>query len=578
MNRTTSALLAASAFAAAWLLPTRAHADSHFAPIRCSTAGQLQTYQWKVGVDAGSDIPLDPVAGTLGYRRYDNQQKHARYLLTNAFVTSLSLRFASFETETSYDTLTFGGTSLHPTMTGALGATTTTLPSLMGSFQAVPLIMNFQSDSSVTKRGFDLASLTATCSGTSNDTITTFSAGQGRVDGVLLGYNDVVYTSFASDPGAHSTLSMWSPSVGSGQDFDVYLACGRRPSPTDYDLVSNAGTGSGNSEFVHIDPRVHPCASTWQVAVLSYGNGGATGQGYFHLLWSKHRAEQDVRYTVGIQSASSAADVAQSNAFLTASAKTIYGATNGQVLLTYDLDGVASPKQSDCYDASWSCAGAHCNVCLRGPGTGGGGSAYPGANLIDIPWDTWHGGTLAHEFGHAHLGLQDDYVGVQDRNVGLPGDWPGRRCLQASDCAGFGDSCSGVDLFTGTAGYCALGSLVDVCGHSMMANGYISDAYCTAYDHLHDARYVQAGWETQVLTLAGNPNVGYSSPISYAPFAQSTSPWPHSTRWTDRSDYQVALDNGVFLFQPGGSPDPYRFADFNAPGFQSLVGAVTYHP
>ncbi len=569
--------LAMLSAAAATSVASRATADSHFAPMTCSQLGQLQAYDWKVGIDDTSDVPVDPV----GRQRYDNQQSHTRYLLTNQNVTWLATSFSSFDTEANFDKLAFGGIATPSVLTGALGTPMSTFYSRLGSFQASPLSMQFTSDYSVTHRGFDLSALTVGCSGSSSSAITSFPPGHGRIDGVLLGKNDVVYTSFTTDStDAHYSLAMWSPSTAGGQDFDVYAACGRRPSATDYDLVSNAGPSRGNSEFIHIDPAIHPCASTWQVAVLSYGNAGASGQGYFHLLWSKHRPSQDARYTVGITNPT-AADLATAESYLSDSAKMIFGATNGQVLLTYDIYNVPGANQKACRDdASWVCNGAHCNVCMRSAGSGGGGSGW--ADRIDMPWDTWHSGhpgSFAHEFGHAHLGLGDDYVGISDSRVQLPTSFPTRPCMVGADCPGvYGNQCTGVDLFEGTSGTCT-GVFFNSCGHSMMANSYLESDYCTTFNHFYDARYVQQGYETNVFTWPTDATLAYDQPLSLAGSAQSYVPRSHSTYWSDKSDYQTGIANGVLLYEPGGSPDPYRFQDDRDGAFESWVGRTnSYNP
>src|SRR5687767_7705143 len=79
------------------------------AQLDCSRTGQTQSYKWLVGDSPASDIPIHPVTGTLSYRRYDNQQKHRRYVLANTNVTFLGLNFDYLRTESNYDFLRGSG-------------------------------------------------------------------------------------------------------------------------------------------------------------------------------------------------------------------------------------------------------------------------------------------------------------------------------------------------------------------------------------------------------------------------------------------------------------------------------------
>lgn len=123
----------------------------------------------------------------------------------------------------------------------------------------------------------------------------------------------------------------------------------------------------------------------------------------------------------------------------------------------------------------------------------------------------------------------------------------------------------------------------NVCGHSTMANGYINPgihSLCTSHNHMHDMRYVQANGDTVVLTDNGlmttepfSSAMPYTRPIGVTTHASSFTPVEHSTFWTERSDWKVAMDNGTLWQEPKGSGDPYTFLDFSSP---NGPGRVTF--
>lgn len=629
MNRRLPRWMCAVVVAAVGILVAerRAEANSQFLPFRCNGAPPTsQPYTWTIGVDKSrTDVPIynDPAGYTSSSARYDNQQAQARWILTNQFVTAITVNFNTLLTEGCCDFLHLQLCSPQYDLSGNPGTASKTVTSVSvgHTFQGIPLKLYFTSDFSNVSTGVDIPSIGIACNGTTVFEEDQFSAGQGRIEGILQAYNDVVFTTFQVDASAgsntHYTLAVWAPTPTT-QDFDVYLACGRDPTSTNYDIVSDAGTGQGNGEFVHIDPAVHPCSSSWHVAVLSYGvgsAGGSGGQGIFHMLWSKHNAKtghvQDLHYSVGIVSPTSA-EITQAQQWLSLSAKRLFGATNGQVLLKYDLYNVpgarsnASGGTTDCHDPSWSCGGAQCQVCLT-PKNGTNGKAWDeavaqtdGPDDIMFGYGIWNNNNehIVHEFGHAHLNINDFYMGINNNYPCVPAEnvptaFPDPTCSSDADCASFGGSCVKP---TGFQAYCSLGYFFNACGHSVMANGHLAAAhYCTSYDHMYNPRFVDINADANILpTSVGSPTqytaelvlpgftmIGPPPNLPYPAFwnrddTQSCPPTPGPS--ASASDFQRGIANGTFLFEPSGSSDPYLFETYNLTAFTTLVGPAPYHP
>ena len=347
--------------------------------VECSGATWTPTeYTLRIGLDGGSQYPLDPVVGGLSYRRYDNMIKHTRKFVANKYVNAASFYFSTFDTETNYDKLTISGlcsgTSCSPfyTLTGTLAAGARDLSYAGGgqSLTSSPLRLQFVSDVSVTRRGIDLSSTSVRCfgSGISNDLVQTAAPGD-TIDGVVLGANDIVYVGLpgGATPGMHQTVTMWSSDAST--DLDLLLACNRRPTVTDFDVASRT---TGNAEFVEFSDATRVCAGTWFLGVHSYPTYGKDGRGAFHLLYSRHKAAQHIRLTAGFDTAACAdggfkpefSQRALARAYLTSASAAIFGATDGQVFVDWDLYNATTADDNDPLGPTWMCGGAQCNVRL----------------------------------------------------------------------------------------------------------------------------------------------------------------------------------------------------------------------
>jgi hypothetical protein len=521
-------------------------------------------YGLQAGLDEASELRLDPVSRAAdGWAvRYDNMQHHRRYFVANQHVKGVELTTSAFDLEPGYDTLTIGG----ETFSGVAPWSTRQFHTTY-SFQASPLQILFKTDSSVTRPGFRLDTVRPIC-GTNgyNGDATTVLPAFTSVDGVLLGANDVVHVAFPPNHAEHATIALWVPSAQDA-DIDVLAACGRRPSIYDYDVASRSG---GNVEFAHISSY---CSGNWHVAIHSYGTPGRSGRATFRLMYSQHKASQDVTKTVGWRPVgrTPTAIFAEQNVltgYLSRRAADIYAATDGQVLMSYKLYQVPGAESDKPWSETWKCAGLPCDVRMLPPGVPGGGQGQFSTGRMWLGHGYWgnenSAGGFLHEWGHSHLGL-----GAIDAVSG----WDGYAVDDARINRGW--------LFplTPAPGDDEIGNTIyNACGHSAMSNGWLPRVrhLCQAHNHLHNQRYVNQGDESRILMFDGTWDDAspagtepYSLPISLDGYDQAESPVERSSVWTANSDWEVAYQRGIFLYSaPVYTDDPYDFAEFvGIPGF-----------
>ncbi|APR75817.1 Hypothetical protein A7982_01164 [Minicystis rosea] len=546
--------LIAGMLAAALALPRVAAAQN-----ACTTTStfQSQSYRWKVGVDATSDVQLYPDIGGLGYRRYDNQQKHTRYVLANARVSYLGLSFASFETETNYDQLT--AQTNHPaagsfSLTGLVSGPFSRYIASDGSFQHDPARLEFSSDYSVTKKGFDISAAQVLCNGAVDARVFQLPLFR-RAEVLLLGAGDFVEMTLpgSTDTTLRYSVALWNEQFNGsngpgGEDIDVYVACGATPTAS----TSLRSTKIGNQEYVEWRVADVPCASEYHVKVVAYGGGSS----YAHVLAAKHKDVEHKTFRVGLRNAGDATKRANTLTLLRRTAAAMYGGSSGQA--HYDFDLYETTLTTGC--KTWSCGGSACEICIDGDYCGGGsdgtdiGFGYC-AGEIASGESHWR---LAHELGHLRYHLSDFYDG-----------WTTANQIYWS-----------IDATHDTADPSFTYALYNGCGHSMMANSYLQKHFCTGFDHFYNQRFVKDGAETQVLaSFSGSQEQwnesGYDAVNRYRnPLAGttydfvSTAP-QHSTYYHEKnwgtgasSDYGNAVAQGKWSYEPAGSPDPYGFDSF----------------
>lgn len=523
-----------------------------------TTSFQPQSYRWKVGVDTGSDIQLYPDIGGLGYRRYDNRQKHSRYVFANARVSYLGLKFASFDTETNFDTLT--GQTNHPaagnlSLTGSVaGPFSRYLASGNGSFQYDPARLEFSSDYSVTRKGFDISAAEVLCNGAVDNRVFQLPLFR-RAEVLLLGAGDFVELTVpgSTDTSLRYSVALWNEQFNgangpTGEDIDIQIACGATPTSS----TPLRSTKTGNQEYVEWRVSDVPCASEYHVKVLQYGGNNT----YAHVVASKHKEVEHKTFRVGFRNAGDATRRANALTLLRRTAAAMYGASSGQAHHDFDMYEITSTGGCK----TWSCGGSACEVCIDGDYCGGGSDGTDLAfgyceGEIFSGESHWR---LAHELGHLRYHLSDFYDGWNTANQIY---WSIPASHDTADAS-----------FT----Y----ALYNGCGHSMMANSYLQKHFCTGFDHFYNQRFVREGAETQVLPAwsgsadqwneSGSDAVNrYRNPLGGVLYDYVSTQPQHSTYYHEKnwgngasSDYGNAIAQGKWTYDPPGSPDPYGYDSF----------------
>lgn len=543
-------LAAFAALAGVYFTTSEAHAQ-----LACSAGYQPQIYNWQIGGVGASDLPTYPADNAGPGRRYDNQQKHRRYLLANQLVQNIQLHFDSFDTESGYDALDGTASVSGFSVTGANPSPFNRYVGSTRSLQADPAILDFHSDYSVPGHGGTISSAQVQCNGSRDNGVFTLPYFN-RADVLMLGFNDQVTFALGNDPtpNVHYSLAMWNEQWKSGngpqgQDFDVTVSCGGLAGFPGVAAISSAK--SGNQEYLHWTNATFAgvgCAGTYYVTVASYASGGASGQGYTHVLPSKHYAAEHATYKVGLNS-SDPTVIAQTRTLLKQASAALYSASNGQTLVDWDFtkNGALPPTVDG--PCTWGCVGGTCNVCIDTKPSFCGGGARSGtinwgycAGEIANGESPWR---LVHEIGHQRYGLADYYRGVS--GMSMPASY------WNADPAGAHDD-------------------YNACGHSMMANSYLEKHFCTSFDHFFNPRAVRFNNEKDVLTVVSPYFYAYGdspSEVGSVPGVAQVSGLPaHSSLWPSMSDYTIAKTWGHFMYEPSGSPDPYDFQDFR----QDLAG------
>lgn len=594
-------------------------------------------YTYQVGVDEASEYDLDPmayysVAASPPPLEYHDNIQHTRKFVANKYTKEARFYFDDGELEYGYDHLEIVSppavASHHLTGTIPRGFRAIDYGTLAPgqSLQSRPVNLKFFSDTSVHRSGVKIAGAQVRCQagGASNNTPTALTSGD-SVDGVLLGTGDVVYLSIpGSDIGTttHATVTLWGNT--SGADFDVRIACGRLPASSDYGSAL-----SGSQEQLHISPSTTgSCGSTWYVAVYSY-----SGAGKFRLHYGGHRAAQDITLRAGFDpswvcplvrdtnadgildapaigvSNSPAARLDDARAYLRKASAAIFGATDGQVRINWDIYYVTSIGDGDLptppagrssllSDDIWKCGSQPCNLrlasCITGGGQTGGTDKFWIGDWHPHPapntrFNTVQDGTsILHEFGHAHLGLVAPAAGstfdgyaypLSESWAQVPSSWPGAAPSVSRDFA-----------------YAS-------CGHSVMSDGFLRHSvrhYCTAASHLRNPRYQHVSSPYNILSTNGcflgeggcAPTTeafgrnsdeflrigGFTNATFSYPFFPSLSSQGHSNAWSETSDWARGIAIGVLLTEPTGSDEPYDYLDFDQPAiYGGFPGQIVEH-
>lgn len=321
-----------------------------------------------------------------------------RYFSANRNVSGIAIKFNSFSLENNWDKLLVGvaGVGVSHTLTGdspngnIFGVS---VPSWT-NMSTNPAYFNLKTDSTQNSTGFSAEVAYAVCGGTGTSVWST-EPGVEQL-GVLLGTDDSV--ELLAFPGASGKRSNFILTSSSGLDADLYVRCNSAPTKVTFSAKSDSWDGE---EFITLPSSSCP-NGTWYITVHSY-----SGAGTFSLLASTSAVAQDLVPRVYVMN-TLCSEVDNTASLVLKGAKRFYGLTKGGIF-TKQIE-VCREGNYDCGGDFWvyrrydcpNSANPSSNGYLRtGPSAPWGITALCNdVNSLIVP----------HEFGHAVLGLPDEYV------------------------------------------------------------------------------------------------------------------------------------------------------------------------
>src|SRR5205085_574474 len=98
---------------------------------------------------------------------------------------------------------------------------------------------------------------------------------------------------------------------------------------------------------------------------------GMANKGFFRMLYSRHRSTEHLSYRAAIRPYACAGELFVIDIYrqlakemLERSAAEIFGATDGQTFVDFELYTLPDANVNLPFDPSWNCGGAPCNVRL----------------------------------------------------------------------------------------------------------------------------------------------------------------------------------------------------------------------
>jgi hypothetical protein len=271
--------------------------------------------------------------------------------------------------------------------------------------------LRFVSDGSIESSGIAVDKARVCCEAPQVAPAPGYLNSKERVSGVLLGTSDVVYLAFGAGisdgsnfNNLHQTIALWPDEAAAASDFDLYVRCNAKPTPSAYDMV---GFSSSAKEFLHLDPAGCP-GGTWNVAVHSYN-----GAGQFNIVRHEHHPNAHMNLHVAFNQSVTNAQAIQWEEYLKKSARYYYGMTEGGRII--DNFYVYRSRTSCPFFDPWACGGGYCNLCIDAA-TNDRAFAYTvwPKHIQLYANDLPNSGTLPHELGHYDLGLPDEYLDEND--------------------------------------------------------------------------------------------------------------------------------------------------------------------
>ncbi len=401
-RRIASALLASAA-----ILLGRT-AEAQFDRIQCSFCPNYTQFNWTYGIRADGapdatipvamELPTEPPANcastpTNPCPHYINWLDHDRYFVGNGYIKQFGLRFGTFDLEPNYDTFSFGEAGT--TLTQLTGSPTLTWydTTVSQSLQATPGRTFLHVDGTVTYRGLTIDQARVCCQSTLADGDVAMEPAK-RYSGVLLGSGDTVYFKVPVSCGAiEQTWNLWgAPSTAS--DFDVYVRCNARPTPSAWDFV---GLSSNAQEHVRAGAYNCSCPGTWYVAVHSY-----SGSGMFHLVTQSHFVAERRTVRAGTAFSASSLQGALLGNALGEGCKQLFGLTEGAEY----IQQIDFYNNADC----GNCAGSSCDICLHDEDGPTGVHGLCTTDPIHLYHNAWlEPEDIGHELAHKYFCVDDEY-------------------------------------------------------------------------------------------------------------------------------------------------------------------------
>lgn len=334
-----------------------------------------------------------------------------RLFVGNRYVRGLRLHHAYFNTEPTFDPLTFWHADGPSTLVRSGPINSGSSPGYFevpgtGNLRTsrTPVLLEFSSDFSNGRQGFVFDDLQVCCAGSQAPTPVANATWGRRHEGALLGTGDVVYFKLSAAPSAAYAIHLpfWAISpVSPTLPLSMHVRCGALPTASTYDFASSTASRWG---YLRV-PYQSWCGTSWYVAISSDG-----GSGTFSFVPSLAKVGEEKTLRVGIEFNATTTEMETLGFTLVDAARRYYGATEGQQMVTrFD---VYNNRGANCaYCPSWPNA---CDVCWEVQNTQA--SRVYGHYKMYIRHDDAVYGSyiISHELGHLIGWLDDEYCSPSD--------------------------------------------------------------------------------------------------------------------------------------------------------------------
>jgi hypothetical protein len=421
-NKSTSGLVGRTRIAfvgalAASLFTSPSQVTAQFAPITCSSSSWSTVAGFAYSTDEFASDPNCVASGADPCPHYIPNYQNLRYLLANRYVNQVELRFSRIDTESGYDYLDYGTVTSPSSVTGNPATPSTQTFSLASgdSLQATATMLRFRSDSVVSDEGVTIDQARVRCTATGDD-FARLIPWNFRQTGMLLGTNDVVYSTALPSATFDQALAVWGGAAG--LNVDVYARCNARPTATTYNYSSK--TQVAGEDFIVL-PDGTCSGGTWHIAFHAQAGAGA-----FHFMLSPYDSANTpnveiATLRVGTGFAATPAQYAALGDTVQRAARMLYGASEGAI----QIGTIHMYNNGSC----GSCApgGGNCHICFDdAPGTGQccdvfptgpdeNGAANPHGRIMILASYTfgYNIAGVTHEMGHGYMSgtnwMTDEY-------------------------------------------------------------------------------------------------------------------------------------------------------------------------